>query len=180
MFCLSVDPEIELCLFEDRHAEALFKLVDQNRIYLREWLPWLDANTSVDDTKTFIKSTLEQFAGNNGFQCGILYKNHLVGVIGYHKIDWANRAAGIGYWLSADAQGQGIITRACRCLVNYAFTELKLNRIEIRCATGNHKSCAIPHRLGFTKEGIHHQAEWLYDHYVDHVIYSVLAEAWAG
>ena len=46
-------------------AEAVFALVDENRDYLREWLPWLDNNRSVDDTRAFIKKSLEQMANNS-------------------------------------------------------------------------------------------------------------------
>ena len=70
------------------------------------------------------------------------------------------------------------MTRACRALVDYAFSELGLNRIEIQCAVQNVKSRAIPERLDFTQEGVIRQAEWLYDHYNDHVIYGMLAEEW--
>jgi len=176
MFCLTVDDEIKLCLREERHAEALFALVEANRIYLREWLPWLDANATVGDTRNFIKTSLEQFANNNGFQTAIVFKRETVGMIGYHQVDRINRSVEIGYWLSADYQGRGIITRACRFLVNYAFTEMGLTRVVIRCAVGNHKSCAVPERLGFKKEGVLRQAEWLYDHFVDLVVYATLKE----
>jgi ribosomal-protein-serine acetyltransferase len=50
--------------------------------------------------------------------------------------------------------------------------------VEIGCAPGNRKSCAIPERLGFTREGVLRQREWLYDHFVDHVVYGILAEEW--
>jgi ribosomal-protein-serine acetyltransferase len=70
------------------------------------------------------------------------------------------------------------MTKGCQALISYAFNDLELNRIEIRCATGNRKSCAIPERLGFVKEGVVRQAEWLYDHFVDHIIYGMLASEW--
>ena len=70
------------------------------------------------------------------------------------------------------------MTEACRAMLNYGFDVLGLNKIEIRCATGNTRSCAIPRRLGFTQEGIIRQAEWLYDHYVDLVLYWMLASEW--
>ncbi len=178
MFCLTVDENVKLCLPEERHAEALFALVDENRVYLREWMPWLDGNTSPSDTKAFIKASLEQFASNNGFQLAILFQDQLVGVIGYHQVDWTNRSTSIGYWLAEAFQSWGIMTRACRYLVDYAFRELNLNRVEIRCAIGNHKSRAIPERLGFKNEGTVRQAEWLYDHFVDHVVYGMLADEW--
>jgi ribosomal-protein-serine acetyltransferase len=60
----------------------------------------------------------------------------------------------------------------------HAFGELGLNRVVISCATENEKSCAIPERLGFRREGIERQAEWLYYRFVDHVTYSALASEW--
>jgi ribosomal-protein-serine acetyltransferase len=72
------------------------------------------------------------------------------------------------------------MTKACRTLITYAFTELALNKVEIHGATENIRSCAIPKRLGFTQEGILRDAEWLYDHYVDTVIYGLLAREWQG
>ena len=55
---------------------------------------------------------------------------------------------------------------------------LKLNRVEIRCATGNKRSRAIPERPGFTQEETVRQAEWLYDRFVDHTVYGMLASEW--
>ena len=178
MFHLTVDDEINLCLREERHVEELFALVDANRIHLREWLPWLDANTSPADSRQFIKKGLQQFSANNGGPLAIEFRGQFVGMTGYHFIDWDNKAVEIGYWLSAEAQGQGIMSRTTQFLVNHAFTELKLNRVVIRCAARNHKSRAIPERLGFTNEGALRQAVWLYDHFIDLVVYSMLAEEW--
>lgn len=178
MVRFGIDDETELRLLKERHAEELFVLMNQNRKYLREWLPWLDTNKSLDDTEEFIKGSLEQFANNSGFQSGIWFRGRLVGVIGYHKIDWANRATSIGYWLGASFQGKGLMTKACRVLVDYAFNEFGLNRVEIRCAVENKKSRAIPQRLGFREEGVIRQAEWLYDRFVDHVVYGMLASEW--
>ena len=63
-------------------------------------------------------------------------------------------------------------------MVDYAFGELGLNRVQIRCARDNARSCAIPRRLGFTEEGALRQAEWLIDHFEDQVVYGILAEEW--
>lgn len=175
-----IEDDTELRLLEEQHAEELFALTEQNREYLGEWLPWLDNNKSPADTKRFISNSLEQFANNNGFCVGIWFQGKLAGVISYHEIDWSNRATSIGYWLGASFQGKGLVTKSCRLLVDYAFNELKLNRIEIRCALKNKKSRAIPKRLGFKQEGIIRQAEWLYDHFVDLVVYGMLADEWYG
>ena len=50
-----------------------------------------------------------------------------------------------------------------------------LHRVEIRCAIDNHRSRAVPHRLGFRLEGQMREAEWLYNHWVDHAVYAGLA-----
>lgn len=180
MFVWRLDAETELRLLEERHAVDLYALTDQNREHLRQWLPWVDATSSVDATRRFIQNGLKQYAAHRGFQAGIWYQGQLAGVVGYHKIDWHNRKTSIGYWLSASFQGKGIMTKACRALIDHAFHELMLNRIEIRCAAKNQKSRGIPERLGFSQEGISRQAEWLYNHYVDHVIYAILANDWQG
>ena len=100
----------------------------------------------------------------------------LADTINLHDIDSESRKANVGYWLGAECQNRGLMTKACRVLLDYAFQELNLNRVEIPCTVQNTKSRAIPERLGFVQEGVIRQAEWLYDHYNDHVIYAMLAE----
>ena len=165
----------ELRFIESSDAETLFTLVDSNREYLRKWLPWLDGNMTVADTMGFIRSAREQYLHNRGFQTGIWFEGKLAGIIGYHPIDWQNRIAMLGYWLGESYQGKGIVTRASQLLVDYAFDEYGLNRVEIRCAVGNTKSRAIPLRLKFTEERIIADGEWLYNHFVDLVVYRMLA-----
>ncbi|MBM3779592.1 MAG: GNAT family N-acetyltransferase [Acidimicrobiia bacterium] len=169
---------ITLELLDLRHAEELFALTDANRSHLRVWLPWVDRTRSADDTREFIRQTQRQWAENNGFQAAILEHGAIIGVIGLHGVNWANRSTSIGYWLSGRAQGRGVMTTACRAFTRHAFEALSLNRVEIRCATENGRSRAIPERLRFTSEGTLREAEWLYDHFVDHVVYGMLASEW--
>ena len=178
MFAYQVDEHIQLRQLEPRFAEDLFQLIDRNRTYLREWLPWVDGTLSPKDTSHFIQLTLNQIAANNGFQTGIFYQGVIAGCIGLHRIDWGNQKTSIGYWLAAEFQGRGIMTKACKAMIDHIFNELELNRVEIRAAVKNRKSRAIPERLGFTQEGTIRRAEWLYDHYVDHVVYGLLKEEW--
>jgi ribosomal-protein-serine acetyltransferase len=65
-------------------------------------------------------------------------------------------------------------------LVDHAFDEWKLHRVQIRAATGNTKSRAIPERLGFEQEGILLEAERVGDRYQDLVLYARLAPAGAS
>jgi ribosomal-protein-serine acetyltransferase len=178
MFAQSLTPNLSLALLELSHAEELFALTCANREYLREWLPWVDGVRSVEDTKVFVQTVQRQFCENGGFQTAIVFQGRVAGAIGFHRIDWANRLTSIGYWLGKQYQGQGIVTASCRAYVDHAFAELKLNRVEIRCAVENRKSRAIPERLGFRLEGTVRDAQRCYDHFVDHVIYGMLAREW--
>ncbi len=178
MFTYRIDDEIELRLLGEHHAETVFSLVDANRERLREWLAWVDSTRTVDDTRIFIKFTLKKYADNNGFATGIWYRGQLAGIIDYHSWDFGNRGTEIGYWLAEEFTGKGIMTKAVKTFVDYAINTIDLNRIVIRCGTGNAKSCAIPLRLGFTHEGVQRQSEWLYDHFVDLNVFSMLAEEW--
>ncbi len=178
MFKLRVDGRTALSMVELRDAQELFALTDSSRNHLREWLPWVDNVQNPSDTTNFIQAALERHAQNNGFQCCIRYDGKIAGVIGFHRIDWANRSTEIGYWLGQQYQGRGIMTNCCRVLIDYAFTEFEINRVEIRVAVGNAKSKAIPQRLGFVQEGILRDAEWLYNHFVDSAVYSVLQREW--
>jgi ribosomal-protein-serine acetyltransferase len=179
MVKIAIEEGLFLKSLELREAEDLLLLVDINRPYLREWLPWLDLTRTIDEMIVFVESTMHQLSSNQGFQTAIWHHGQIVGIIGYHHLEWANRSTCIGYWLDGRFQGKGIMTKACRALVEYAFEEWKLNRIEIRCAEGNLKSRGIPERLGFKAEGLLREAEWLYDHYVDHVVYGMLAKDWS-
>ena len=54
-----------------------------------------------------------------------------------------------------------------------------MNRVVIRASVDNVRSRVIPHRLGFTLEGIERQSELLYDDtFQDMAIYSMLASEW--
>ncbi|EGL83363.1 GCN5-like N-acetyltransferase [Caldalkalibacillus thermarum TA2.A1] len=112
MFYYTIDEETELRILELRHAEALFQLTDSCRDYLREWLPWVDATQSPEDTKSFIRLSLKQFAENNGFTAGIFYNGQIAGTISFHSFDWANKSTSIGYWLGKLFQDKGIMSSA--------------------------------------------------------------------
>ena len=173
-----IDTDTALELMDPQHAEALFELTDANRAHLRQWMPWLDNIRKIEHTRQFIELSRRQLAGNNGFQMVIRARGGLVGVLGYHGIDWDSRTTSLGYWLAANAQGQGIMTRSCRVLIEHAFASFALDRVEIRCAVENRKSRAIPERLGLRLERTLQKAEWLYDHFVDHALYAVHASDW--
>jgi len=175
---IRVDETTELRTLQEQEADVFYRLIERNRAYLREWLPWLDSTVSVDDERLFIRLAQTQYMENRAMTCGIWYGGQAAGTISYHPVDWVNRKVEIGYWLGAEFQGRGLVTKACQAMIEYAFSRLMLNKVEIRCAVGNVKSCAIPQRLGFRQEGVIRQGEWLYDHFVDLKLYGLLASEW--
>jgi ribosomal-protein-serine acetyltransferase len=178
MFVRKVAPNIEMRQFEVRDAEVVFTVADRNREYLRQWLPWVDQTYSAAQVKDFIIRTLAQYHANQGPNTGIWVGGQLAGSVGCHHIDWANRSCSLGYWLDSACQGQGVITRCCASMIDYLFGDLRLHRVVIQCGTGNTKSCAIPQRLGFTREGVLREAEWVNDRWIDLVVWSMLMEEW--
>ncbi|PAE18323.1 RimJ/RimL family protein N-acetyltransferase [Bacillus sp. 7504-2] len=180
MFTMKIDSEIELQLLQSQHAEEFFHLINQNRTFLKKWLPWVNEILSPIQTQGLISFWLIQLSGHNGFSFGIRYKGRLVGNIGSQYIDWYNRQTSIGYFLAEDAVGKGIMTRSVQAVLNYIFFELRLNRIEIRCGEKNLKSRAIPERLGFTYEGFVRDGENLNGQFHHLLMYSMLAREWMG
>jgi len=178
MFCAPLRDGVELRLLEERHAAQVFATVNQERAYLRQWLPWVDATLTEDDSLSFIRASLEQFASNNGFAAGIWNGERLIGVIGMHKINWMNRSVELGYWIAEEHQGKGIVSDACRFVITHVFRQLDLHRVQIRCATGNAKSCAIPRRLGFVHEGTVREAEMVNGKYLDLHVFGMLQQDW--
>jgi ribosomal-protein-serine acetyltransferase len=160
------------------HAGELFAAIERNRDRLRRWLPWLDENYSVDHTVRFLEERIDENETRSALTAVIVWNGHLCGAIGLHRFDPRNRSTSIGYWIDAQHEGLGIATRACGAVVTFGFRNFGLHRIEIRCATGNHRSCAVPLRLGFREEGLLREAEWLYDHFVDLRVFSMLETEW--
>jgi ribosomal-protein-serine acetyltransferase len=174
---LRIDARRLLRSLNEADAEELHALVEANREHLIPWMPWAAAQT-LQGTSAFVASSVRQAADRQGLQLAIVEDDGIVGVIGFHRVDWENRSTSIGYWIAESAQGRGTVTRAVRALVDHAFAAWELHRVEIRAGTGNLRSRAIPSRLGFREEGVLREAERVGERYIDHVLYAVLAREW--
>jgi ribosomal-protein-serine acetyltransferase len=175
MLMIPVDKEIILKLPSYRNAEELFALVDRNRAYLKQFLPWVDHNLKVEDSKRFIHNCRHQYKAGVGFSLCIFYQTKIVGTLGFHYIDTVNYRTDMGYWLSEDQQGKGIIHRSCKGMIAYAFETLKLHRIDIECAIDNVASQHVAEKLGFTKEAVLRESSYLQGRFHDTFLYRMLA-----
>jgi ribosomal-protein-serine acetyltransferase len=176
MFFRHLDNDTKLSLSIPQYADELFELVDKNREFLKQWLPWLDTATKHSDTKEFIETQLLRFQRGEALHVTIFHGDKISGVLGYDRIDQVNGIGHMGYWLAQEYNGKGIMTKSVKNLIELGFKYYSLNRIEIRCAVNNLKSRAIPERLGFRQEGTIRRALKVYGVYVDHVIYGLLKE----
>jgi ribosomal-protein-serine acetyltransferase len=171
-------PSLKLRLLKEEDTEELFSRNDQNRSHLRQWMPWLDETKSASDTLNFIRRSLEGATAGTQYHYALLLDGDLIGVVAFNNIEKMNRCATIGYWLAKSKMGRGYMTAAVKALIDEGFQRLQLNRIQARVATANYPSQAVCDRLGLKKEGELRQAEWLYDHYVDLTMNSVLRSEW--
>ncbi|MGH9800184.1 MAG: GNAT family N-acetyltransferase, partial [Blastocatellia bacterium] len=121
MFKLKVDDEIEIRMLEESDAETVFALVDRNREYLRQWLIWVDRSDSPEVTRQYIRDSKRLYENKEALAAGIWLNGEFVGATGVVAYEWHNRMMEIGYWLSADQQGKGIITQAVSALIDDAF-----------------------------------------------------------
>jgi ribosomal-protein-serine acetyltransferase len=175
---LNSDTDLRPVRLED--AEELYAVVDHNRARLMRWLPWATPAYSLPDVRHFLALHVKENAEGSTFTTVIRHRGAICGCIGLHRIDRLHRNTSIGYWIDEAHEGKGITTAACRAMITSGFRDFGLHRIEIRCATWNHRSSSIPRKLEFLEEAILREAEWLHDHWVDLRVFSMLEHDWKG
>jgi ribosomal-protein-serine acetyltransferase len=111
MFRHELDGDRVLRPFDEADTEELYALIDAQREMLSRWMPWAPGQT-LEGARTFIADTRRQLADDDGFQAAIVAQGAIVGAIGFHRRDRANRSSSLGYWLAAEAQGRGTVTLA--------------------------------------------------------------------
>ncbi|MEJ2043279.1 MAG: GNAT family protein [Reinekea sp.] len=173
MFKMKVDDEISLCLTSPKYAERMHYLVDVDRDYLSQWLDWPQYTRRPADHAMIATSHLKQYAEGKSMPCCIEYQGEIVGAAGFNTIEEALQRTQVGYWLASAYQGKGIMTRVCRKLIDVAFHELNLHKVQLAAGEGNMPSRAVAERLGMKVEGIITNAESVNDQIINHVIYGL-------
>ena len=88
-------------------------------------MPWAAGRQrGVEQQLEYIRRSLAQLAEDDGFQAAIFDGGAIVGSIGFHRIDWTNRATSLGYWLAETSQGRGTLSQRCfdvpnRCRIQW-------------------------------------------------------------
>lgn len=171
MFKCAVTPTVSMGLLDVSHADAWMAAIAENREHLRPWFAWVDPDITREDALRFLQGAMGQYASGTGLKVGIWQGEILVGSLSVQEYDWGHHSATLGYWLSAKAQGQGIITQCLSALMAQLSRQYGIVRFEARCVAQNQKSRAVLERLGFVAEAHLTESLWLRDHFENEVLY---------
>jgi RimJ/RimL family protein N-acetyltransferase len=140
--------------YRESDAQALFEAVAESREHLRPWVPFADAHQTIEESRDWLIHRQSVWLLREDLPLSIWEKEmqRFLGGTGLKPRDWEIRYFEIGYWLRASAAGHGYLTEAIGLLIEFAFTSLAANRVEIRCDERNKRSVAVAQRLGFKQE----------------------------
>ena len=118
----------------------------------------------------------EKIEDNSGINWSIRLKDNpkLLGIIGFYRMQPENYRSEIGYILSPDHHGKGIVTEAVNRLIEFGFEDLKLHSIEAIIDPENHASEKVLQKCGFVKEAHLKESDFWEGKFRDKVIYSLL------
>ncbi len=131
-------------------AEAVAVAVGESLDHLRPWMPWAtEEAATVEGQREYLGRA--QGMWEEGTDFGFVLRSggpEVLGTCGLHR-RVGPRAIEIGYWLHPDHTGHGLITTAARALGDVALALPDVDRLEIHCDEANHRSAAVPRRLGY-------------------------------
>ncbi|MEK0179398.1 MAG: GNAT family protein [Microcoleus anatoxicus] len=135
-------------------------------------------HTSIEDTKSFLRSLTKMYKKRELIDWGIVHKTEqkLIGTCGYVEWSMNHSRAQIGYALSRKYWNQGYMSEAVSAIIDFGFREMSLNKIEARCAQENIASARVMEKVGMQLEGILRQQLFVKDQYWDLKIYSILRD----
>jgi RimJ/RimL family protein N-acetyltransferase len=160
MFGRALSDTAELRPLEVFHDEEFAAHMDRAREHIRPWVGPSFVSETVDGARATLARYAAAAALDGARLLGIWADGRLVGGVMYVTFDARGGSCEIGCWLEPAAEGLGLITPACRVLVDWALQERGLVRAEWRCRADNDRSIAVARRLGMTLEGTMRRA-WL-------------------
>jgi RimJ/RimL family protein N-acetyltransferase len=129
----------------------MHRLTVKNLDRLRLWEPWANDEQTIESTERYTKHQLDQFVDGTVIPAMIVDHGIPIGSASL-RLDRYLLIAELGYWIDRDAEGRGIVGRACSALIDHAIAH-GMRRIEIRTAATNDRSRRVAERLGFQREG---------------------------
>ncbi|HEY0733918.1 MAG TPA: GNAT family protein [Herpetosiphonaceae bacterium] len=178
MFKHDLGDGADLRIFDRAQASAFVTLVQENRDYFGAWLDWAYNINTIEAAEAFIKRGMNRYTEDGLPMTSIWLHNRMVGGVMFFPVEWHARSTMIGYWLSQDATGQGVMSRAIKAMLGFAFDDLHLNRITLEAEVNNRPSRAVAERVGFAFEGVHRHGWVRGGNFVDLAAYAMLASDW--
>lgn len=161
----------------DRDIDGLFAIFSSPEV-MRYWsfTPLVDRDAAVG----LLNQTLEGFRRRALMKWGVALResDELIGTVTLINLDFANHRAEIGYALARAFWGHGYIQEALHAVLEYAFKDLSLHRIEADVDPRNDASIRTLERLGFQKEGYLRQRWHVGGEIQDALFYGLLRPDW--
>ncbi|GAA6114327.1 GNAT family N-acetyltransferase [Apilactobacillus apinorum] len=166
------EDDVMISLVDMAMAQSIFKLVQDNRDMLSEWLPWAKSMKTIEDERAFIEFAQLEYEKKNLMACVIVVNGMIAGMIDLHNIDLKNLVAEIGYWLSTDFQHRGLMHVCVDKLCRYSFNQMGLKEIKLLARPGNQASRNVAKRCHFVLKAEIPVVRKIGDYDHDFVIYS--------
>jgi ribosomal-protein-serine acetyltransferase len=119
---------------------------------LQPWMSWAKTLPSFEETQLYCRRALWEWHDRESLDYRLFLDDQFVGNCAVHTIQWHIPSAQLGYWLHSDFGGRGLISEAVERLTKFAWEELDLARLEIRCNARNVASANVARRAGFEQE----------------------------
>ncbi|MEV7725753.1 GNAT family protein [Streptomyces sp. NPDC101733] len=178
MFSIDLADDARLFPLEVWHAEEFLAHMDRGREYIGEHIALPDFVTDTASSRAFLASYAQKTAGDGGRLYGIRVGGTLVGGVLFRIFEPDTGNCEAGCWLEPAAAGRGLVTAACRILIDWAVRERGMHRVEWRASSANTKSLAVAERLGMTREGVMRQSYLHRGARQDTEVWAVLAHEW--
>jgi len=164
----------------EHHREPLRPLAKDERIW--EYTRWLSIDDTFDQQFDEYFSTALNKDAMGGQQAFAMYTTagRLLGMTRYLNISEKDKRLGIGFtWYIPEVWGK-VYNKECKLLMlQYAFEELKFNRVEFNVAGQNIRSQKAVEKIGAVKEGILRKHGYRNDGVIrDVVVYSIINDEW--
>ncbi|MEV7287613.1 GNAT family protein [Streptomyces sp. NPDC093252] len=179
MYAISLgDDGAELRPLEVWHAEEFLAHLDRGRDFITRYIPFGAQATDTGSAREILKRYADLRATDSGSLHGLWLDGTLVGGVLFRIFDTATGVCEIGCWLEPAATGRGLVTRACRVLIDWAVDDRGMHRVEWHAASLNTASVRTAERLGLTREGVLRASFPWQGVRQDTEIWAVLADEW--
>jgi RimJ/RimL family protein N-acetyltransferase len=175
MFAAHLTLTAQLRPLEPWQAEEFAAHMDRAREHIRPWVGPSFVTDTVEGARATLTRYAEKTAQDGARILGIWDDGTLVGGVMFVEFSAASGTCELGCWLEPPAEGRGLITLACRALLDWALVTRALHRAEWWCRGDNVSSEQVARRLGMTFEGALREAWKVGDTFYDKHVWSVLS-----